>query len=131
MTYPQSNDDPVTAAIWEKLAVVLDPCSMHNGTRLSFVDLGMVSTIEVEPDGHARIRMLLDDPVCFYMVDIISSVRNAALSVSGIKSVDVEIIGDQLWSPDRLTTETKLKMDRWRVARENRLEIKAGQGREV
>jgi metal-sulfur cluster biosynthetic enzyme len=130
MTDLEGNGDRVTAAVWEKLSEVLDPCSMHNGTRLSFVDLGMVSAIEVEPGGHARIRLLLDDPVCLYMVDIISSIREAALSVSDVTTVDVEIIGDELWSPDRLTTETKLKMDRWRIAREARLELKARPARQ-
>jgi len=112
--------DVAADAIRDELTHVLDPCSVHNGTRLSFVDLGMVHSIDVDAGGHAIVRMLLDDPVCMYLVDIMTSVRDAALGADGINSVDVEIVGDEFWTPDRLTADTVAKMNRWQVARESR-----------
>jgi metal-sulfur cluster biosynthetic enzyme len=80
----------------------------------------MVHSIEAGPHGHVRVRLLLDDPLCLYLVDILTSVQEAALRADGVRSADVEIIGDELWSPDRLTEETRAKMNRWRIAREGR-----------
>lgn len=106
--------------VLEQLGTVIDPCSRHNGTWLSFVDLGMVEGVIDEGDGRVRVRMLLDDPVCLFMVDIQSEVRQAAESVPGVESVAIEIIGDQLWTQDRLTPETKEKIARWQQIRAER-----------
>lgn len=111
------------AAVWRALAGVLDPCSVHNGTRLSFVDLGMVEAVHIDDRGEAQIQLLLDDPVCIYLVDILTSVRDAALAVDGVNAVDVHIIGDELWSPDRLTPETQRKMRDWEAARQGRRQL--------
>ncbi|WP_406462401.1 iron-sulfur cluster assembly protein [Streptomyces sp. NBC_01622] len=113
-------DPAVLRAVWAKLGEVLDPCSVHNGTRLSFVDLGMVHGVVVDDTGRAVVRLLLDDPVCIYLVDIMTSVRDAVLGVEGITGVEVDIVGEELWSPDRMTAETTAKMQRWRVVREGR-----------
>jgi metal-sulfur cluster biosynthetic enzyme len=106
--------------VLEKLGTVIDPCSRHNGTWLSFVDLGMVEEVVDDGAGAIRVRMLLDDPVCLFMVDIQSEVRKAAESVAGVESVAIEIIGDQLWTQDRLTPETKAKIARWQAIRAER-----------
>ena len=110
-------DARLRALITEQLAGVIDPCSRFNGTRLSFVDLGMVDSIDVTAPGRVRVRLLLDDPICTYMVEIHQTVREAVLQVEGIEHVDVEIVGDRLWAPDRMTAETTEKMRRWREIR--------------
>ena len=109
--------DQITA----ELGQVLDPCSRFNGTRLSFVDLGMIESIDLVKPGHVVIRLLLDDPICLYLVEIHENVRQAAMRVDGVDHVDVEIVGDQLWSPERMTAETTEKMRRWREIRMRRL----------
>jgi metal-sulfur cluster biosynthetic enzyme len=111
----------VVMSVRESLAAVLDPCSVHNGTRLSFVDLGMVESVTLVSPGRIQVRLLLDDPVCLYLVDIIRSVSEAALSVDQVNQVDVEIVGDGMWSPDLISAEAKEKMAGWREARRVRL----------
>jgi metal-sulfur cluster biosynthetic enzyme len=106
------------AAVMGRLGTVLDPCSLHNGTRLSFVDLGMVDDVQVTPSGHVTIELLLDDPVCMYMVDIILSVEQAVRVVPGVTGVEVSIAGDRLWDRDRLTDATKAKIARWQTQRQ-------------
>ena len=106
--------------VLEQLGTVIDPCSRHNGTWLSFVDLGMVEEVVDEGGGTVRVRMLLDDPVCLFMVDIQSEIRQAAEAVAGVETVTIEIIGDELWTQDRLTPETKEKIARWQAVRAER-----------
>jgi metal-sulfur cluster biosynthetic enzyme len=84
----------------EALACVLDPCSVFNGTRLNFVDLGMVQRIDVGAGGEVVVRLLLDDPVCLYVAQIHEEVRRAALAVAGVSEVTIEFSGDEIWTED-------------------------------
>lgn len=84
-----------------ELDTVLDPCSIYNGTRLSFVELGMVERISTPAPGQVTVRMLLDDPVCLYVSRIHDEVRAAALRVPGVDSVEIEFSGDEIWTDDR------------------------------
>lgn len=111
--------------VFDQLRTVLDPCARHNGTRLSFVDLGMVEEVVDKGGGEILVRMLLDDPVCLFIVDIQSDVKTAAGAVDGVKAVEVEIIGDRLWTQDRLTAETQEKMARWKAIRAERAALRA------
>src|ERR1700738_2259561 len=78
----------LSARVERQLDRVIDPCSRFNGSWLSFNDLGMIeSVLETEP-GRVLIRLLLDDPLCLYMVDIHTEIRNAALEVPGVERVD-------------------------------------------
>lgn len=107
------------AAVLDQLADVLDPCSIHNGTRLSFIDLGMVDDVSVDDHGHATVRLLLDDPVCMYLVDIMLGVQQAAERADGVLSASVEIVGD-VWSPDQMPAQTRVKIEHWQQVRAGR-----------
>jgi metal-sulfur cluster biosynthetic enzyme len=104
--------DELTRAVWGALDQVIDPCSRFNGSNLSFVALGMIDDVEVGSDSVARIRLLLDDPTCLYLVEIYKEVREAALAVPGITGVDVSLRGDELWTNDRLTRAARARLDR-------------------
>lgn len=117
--------DRLTELVRQRVDAVLDPCSVHNGTRLTFTQLGMVDEVSVDggDDGAtqtARIRLVIDDPVCVYMVEIITGLREAALSVSGIADARVEIAGEELWTPDRLPEGTVQIMNQWERSRRER-----------
>lgn len=115
---------PTADLVFEQLKTVIDPCARHNGTQLSFVDLGMVEEVVDRGDGVVGVRMLLDDPVCLFMVDIQAEVRQAALRVEGVETVEIEIIGDRLWTQDRQTAETKAKIARWQAIRAERMKAR-------
>jgi metal-sulfur cluster biosynthetic enzyme len=104
--------DDGTREVWAALDQVLDPCSRFNGTNLSFVALGMVDGVEVAAGGLARIRLLLDDPTCLYMVEIYKQVREAVLSVPGITEVEVSLRTDELWTNERLTSAARATLGR-------------------
>jgi metal-sulfur cluster biosynthetic enzyme len=110
----------IESQILDELSGVLDPCGVHNGTRLSLVELGMVEDVAVDTAGNATIRLLLDDPVCMYLVDIMLGVEDAARQVNGVRSATVEIIGDQLWSSERMSDQARAKIARWQEIRAGR-----------
>jgi metal-sulfur cluster biosynthetic enzyme len=104
-------------AVFDRVGRVLDPCGRANGTGLTLGDLGMVDDVQLIADGHVLVSLLLDDPVCLYMVDIHAEVKAAALAVEGVVRVDIRHSTDRLWDPDRVSADAKLRMARWREQR--------------
>lgn len=113
--------DELDALVRARVATVLDPCGVRNGTRLSFVELGMYDGVEQIAPGRIRVRMLLDDPVCMYMSEIQRSVRDAVLGIDGVQHVEVSFVGDRFWTTDLLTPQTQERMARWRLVRQRRM----------
>jgi metal-sulfur cluster biosynthetic enzyme len=102
--------EPETARVQQAraaIAQVLDPCSVFNGTRLSLVELGMVSHIEEPAPGHLCIHMLLDDPVCIYVGQIHKEIHDAALSVPGVTRVEMRFIGNEIWTDEHATARAR------------------------
>ncbi|HVB70322.1 MAG TPA: P-loop NTPase [Acidimicrobiales bacterium] len=77
------NSDEV---VRERLGRVLDP---ELGT--SIVELGMVGDIIVDDQGHARIGVALTTAACPLRAQIERDVREAALSLDAVTSVEVEV----------------------------------------
>lgn len=99
----------MTECVWTALEDVRDPCSVLNGTHLSFVELGMVDGVTVQ-GGHVRLRLLLDDPVCLYVGPIDQQMRDATLAVPGVQSVEIEFCAHEIWTEERATEEARAKL---------------------
>ena len=112
-----AGEQDVEAAVLAKVSAVVDPCGRVNGTGLTLGDLGMVDRVEVTATGHVLVRLLLDDPLCFYMVDIHHEVAAAARAVDGVADVAIEHSTDRLWDPDRMSADAVRRARRWRDQR--------------
>src|SRR5262249_4134252 len=76
-----SRDDVISA-----LATVLDP-----EIRKPITELNMVSSVDIAPDGRARVAVLLTVPGCPMKDRLTRDVTAAVSRVSGITAVDVEL----------------------------------------
>lgn len=74
------------AALRERLDRVLDP---ELGT--SIVELGMVGDVTVDPEGRARVEVALTTAGCPLRSQIERDVREAALTLDEVRSVDVVV----------------------------------------
>jgi metal-sulfur cluster biosynthetic enzyme len=119
----QQTTSVVADQIVHALGSVLDTCSRFNGTRLSLVELGMVSSIEVDDAGHARVILLLDDPVCIYAAGICQEVETVVRRTAGVRSVEINIRADALWTPELMSSETKEKISAWQAERRRSLSL--------
>jgi metal-sulfur cluster biosynthetic enzyme len=119
MTTDQSSHRRATLAdrVRERVSQVIDPCGRTNGTGLTLGELGMIDRVDVTEDDVVLVTLLLDDPVCLYSVPIHTDVAAAARSVAGVANVRIEHSTDRLWDPDRLTPQTRQKIDAWRAER--------------
>jgi metal-sulfur cluster biosynthetic enzyme len=122
---------PDVAAIRRTIDGVLDPCSRFNGANLSFVELGMVESIDVRDGGEVVIGLLLDDPTCVYLGAIRREIREAVLTVPGVESVEFMLIADRWWTEERLSDAGRAKLESSRAAKRAKLiplELLMGRG---
>lgn len=70
--------------------------------NLNIVDLGLVYGIDVSEEGDVRIRMTLTSPGCPAGVEIIEGVRAVVGDLEGARSVDVELVWEPYWTPEKM-----------------------------
>ncbi len=88
---------PAIGDVYDRLRQVYDP---ELGVNL--VDLGLVYAVEV--DGPAvRIVMTLTTRGCPMHASLPPAVKAAVLALPGVESVDVQVVWDPPWTPQRLS----------------------------
>jgi metal-sulfur cluster biosynthetic enzyme len=70
--------------------------------NLNIIDLGLVYDIEASEDGDVRVKMTLTSPGCPAGGEILQGVREVASDLEGVRSVDVELVWDPYWTPERM-----------------------------
>ena len=77
---------------------------------VNIYDLGLVSEIDVEPDGTANIRMTLTAPNCPMADQLLEEVNENVAKVEGITSVNVILTFDPPWDRSMMSEETLLDL---------------------
>jgi metal-sulfur cluster biosynthetic enzyme len=89
---------PLTSDYLRKaLRAVKDP-----ELNLNIVDLGLVYDVEVNPEGDVKVRMTLTSPGCPAGPEIVNDVNQTLHDIDGVKSVDVEIVWEPYWTPEKI-----------------------------
>ena len=78
--------DTVDSALWTALERVIDP-----ELRRPITELGMVDAARIDPDGTARVRVLLTIAGCPMRQTISGDVQDAARRVPGVTDVDLDL----------------------------------------
>jgi len=73
---------------------------------ISIVDLGLIYDVKVEK-GRVKIRMTLTAPTCPMSSFIVKNVRNRVKEIKGVKSVDIELVFEPAWSPERMSKKAR------------------------
>ena len=81
---------------------------------VDIVNLGLIYDVRVEGDS-VYVKMTLTSPFCPIGPIIVSRVEEELRS-AGFKNVDVEIVFDPPWTPERMSEEAKIKLG-WNDAR--------------
>ncbi len=79
------------------------PCDIY--------ELGLVYKVEVEDDRSVNVDMTLTAPGCPVAGEMPGWVENAVSAVPGISGVNVEMVFDPPWSPDRMSEEAKVALN--------------------
>lgn len=73
---------------------------------VNIVDLGLVYEIQHHPD-KVYVRMTLTTPGCPMHDTIVGGVERVLKDQMGIDEVEVDVVWDPLWSPDKMSKVAK------------------------
>lgn len=90
--------------IREALRQVKDP-----ELDLNIIDLGLVYDVEVT-GGDVRIDMTLTSPGCPAGPMITNDAYKAVRALEGVKDVNIEIVWEPYWTPDRIDPKIRAMM---------------------
>jgi ring-1,2-phenylacetyl-CoA epoxidase subunit PaaD len=77
---------------------------------ISVVDLGLVQSVEVSPDGATIIGLIPTFSGCPALAMIAADVREAVESLDGANVVSVQWLSSPIWSTERITADAKQRL---------------------
>ncbi|HEY0213906.1 MAG TPA: SUF system Fe-S cluster assembly protein [Paenirhodobacter sp.] len=102
---PSSTDHPLYDAIADACRTVFDP-----EIPVNIYDLGLIYTIEIDPENAVNLTMTLTAPGCPVAGEMPEWVQNAVESVPGIKEVNVNMTFEPQWGMDMMSDEARLEL---------------------
>ena len=98
----------LTGEIVGALKTVFDP-----EIPADIYELGLIYKGEIKDDRSGDVMMTLTTPNCPAAGELPQSVENAVASVPGVGVVNVNLVWDPAWSPDRMSDEARLVLNMW------------------
>lgn len=76
-------------------------------------ELGLIYKVEIKDDRSVNVLMTLTTPNCPAAGELPTMVENAVASVPGVGVVDVKVVWEPPWSPERMSDEARLVLNMW------------------
>src|ERR1700741_2789018 len=76
-------------------------------------ELGLIYKVDIKDDRTVDVEMTLTTPNCPAAAEMPQMVENAVASVPGVGQVNVNIVWEPAWTPDRMTDEARLVLNMW------------------
>jgi metal-sulfur cluster biosynthetic enzyme len=105
------------------LDTVRDPCSIANRHPMGIVELGLLIELDVNDSGDVHVLLRPTSPSCTLIGSIMRAVDEQIGKVDGVRSVSVDMDASNEWTPDRMTTAGKDKLDAMRAETLRQLKI--------
>jgi len=103
---PAEELDRLTNDIVGALKSVYDPeipCDIY--------ELGLIYKVDIDDDRSINIDMTLTAPGCPVAGEMPGWVEDAVSAVAGVGPVNVDMVFDPPWSPDRMSDEAKVALN--------------------
>lgn len=94
------------AEVVEALKTVFDP-----EIPVNIHDLGLIYGLEVFGDGSVKVEMTLTAPACPVAGEMPGMVAQAVAGVAGVGEVEVQLVWEPQWTPERMSEEARLLLD--------------------
>ncbi|MBI3015926.1 MAG: metal-sulfur cluster assembly factor [Candidatus Tectomicrobia bacterium] len=91
--------------VLEALKKVVDP-----ELGLNLVDLGLIYEVQVE-DGKVRVEMTLTTPGCPLHDSLTQAVYRVLYGLEGVKELNVEVVWDPPWTPERISAQGRKQLE--------------------
>lgn len=105
---PAEDVERITSDLIAALKTVYDP-----EIPVDIYELGLIYKVDLDDDRKLTIDMTLTAPGCPVAGEMPGWVENAARSVEGIQDVEVKMVFDPPWGPDRMSEEAQVALNWW------------------
>ena len=102
----QAELDAVTDQLIEKLKTVFDP-----EIPVDIYELGLIYKVDVSDEKDVVIDMTLTAPGCPVAGEMPDWVREAVMSIEGVRSCTVNLVFDPPWDPSLMSDQAKLELN--------------------
>lgn len=92
-------------AVIEAMKTVFDP-----EIPVNIYDLGLIYGVKIDDKGEVKIDMSLTAPGCPVAGDLPGWVADAVAGVEGIGAVEVTLVWEPGWTPERMSEDAKLAL---------------------
>lgn len=75
---------------------------------INVVDLGLIYDVKIK-DSKIDVDMTLTNTGCPMRSSIIEEIKNSLLQIKGVKNVNVNLVWDPPWTPDRINKKVRKK----------------------
>lgn len=106
-------DTPTPAAtrLMLKPLVIDALCRVYDPeVPINIYELGLIYDVTVDDQGIVTVRMTLTAPACPSAQLLPEQVRSAVQAVPGVAGVNVELVWDPPWTPDRMSEAARLQL---------------------
>ncbi|MCP3470032.1 SUF system Fe-S cluster assembly protein [Bradyrhizobium sp. CCGUVB1N3] len=105
---PPEETERLTHEIVAGLKTVFDP-----EIPADIYELGLIYKVEIKDDRSVDVLMTLTTPNCPAAGELPTMVENAVASVPGVGVVDVKVVWEPAWTPERMSDEARLVLNMW------------------
>ena len=98
----------LTAEIIAALKTVFDP-----EIPADIYELGLIYKVDISDERTVDVTMTLTTANCPAAGELPTQVENAIASVPGVGVVNVNLVWEPSWSPDRMSDEARLVLNMW------------------
>ena len=105
---PPEETERLTAEIIAALKTVFDP-----EIPADIYELGLIYKVDISDERAVDVTMTLTTPNCPAAGELPTMVENAVASVPGVGVVNINLVWEPAWSPDRMSDEARLVLNMW------------------
>ncbi|MGJ4889789.1 SUF system Fe-S cluster assembly protein [Bradyrhizobium sp. HKCCYLS3077] len=105
---PPEETERLSTEIIAALKTVFDP-----EIPADIYELGLIYKVDIKDDRSVDVVMTLTTPNCPAAGELPTMVENAIASVPGVGVVNVNIVWEPQWTPDRMSDEARLVLNMW------------------
>ena len=105
---PAEETERMSGEIVAALKTVFDP-----EIPADIYELGLIYKVDIKDDRSVDVVMTLTTPNCPAAGELPTMVENAIASVPGVGVVNVNIVWEPQWTPDRMSDEARLVLNMW------------------
>ncbi len=96
---------PSESAVVDVIKTIFDP-----EIPVNIYEIGLIYGVDIHPDGAVKVTMTLTSPGCPAAQELPVEVKNRVESIAGVKSAEVEIVWDPVWTPAMMSDAAKLQL---------------------